>query len=670
MRLVLLLSIALQMVPTLPSAMSQDHDRVGVNAHVYEFGPREDTPAPAGYKPVYISHYGRHGSRTGIGLGNTYKYLTRLLETASQQGNLTAEGDSLLYEVRMVAAVHDGMDGRLTRRGEQEHREIARRIYERYPEVFREGSKQIRVESSTVPRCLVSMSCFLQSLTEEQPNLSFTIDTGEKYFAYINNGCSGERSKYVASRLDSTMASVKVDSTSVLDLLFKDPAKGKALVGNVDKFQHGIWNAATVAKASGLEKDVYRYLPDDVIAKWWTNKLVRIYMQQCNSKDYGAERLERTVPLVNVILRQARQAIGSGTIAADLKFGHDYPLLALVSYFGLEGVGDSLDWDDLPLKWSDPMNIPFASNMQMVLYRKEGSKDVLVKFVYNGKERSVRGLTPVSGPYYHWDEVFRRFIPEGDDKTFACTDWGWQDVGKGAQAGYSQMRLFDSEQSIAVLRYPSAKLRTCIANDTQSEADSTSALILRYGGIAGVNGSYFNMTNLTPLTYVKDDLRQEGHTASSELFRTDAILAIGKGGHKIDIFACDTLSYRKAMKPYSEAIAAGPLLLKDGMENRMVWPAGSFYQKRHPRTIVGTTADGWVYMIVIDGRFAGQGEGATIHESAEICKMFGLKDAINLDGGGSSVLWTEETGAVSHPSDNRRFDHFGQRTVPNVVYIR
>ena len=53
-----------------------------------------------------------------------------------------------------------------------------------------------------------------------------------------------------------------------------------------------------------------------------------------------------------------------------------------------------------------------------------------------------------------------------------------------------------------------------------------------------------------------------------------------------------------------------------------------------------------------------------------VAKMFGLKDALNLDGGGSSTLWTKPAGVVSHPYDNRRFDHYGQRSVPNIVVVR
>lgn len=76
-------------------------------------------------------------------------------------------------------------------------------------------------------------------------------------------------------------------------------------------------------------------------------------------------------------------------------------------------------------------------------------------------------------------------------------------------------------------------------------------------------------------------------------------------------------------------------------------------------------------MAVIDGRAKGQAAGATIAETAYIARLLGLTDALNLDGGGSSALWTAQEGVVSHPSDNRRFDHAGERAVPNgIVAVR
>ena len=86
--------------------------------------------------------------------------------------------------------------------------------------------------------------------------------------------------------------------------------------------------------------------------------------------------------------------------------------------------------------------------------------------------------------------------------------------------------------------------------------------------------------------------------------------------------------------------------------------------------MVGYTRRGMVYFVVVDGRFPGQAEGMTIGEMTQLAQWLGLWDAINLDGGGSSTLWTERTGVLNNPCDNRRFDHEGVRRVPNIVYCR
>ena len=74
-------------------------------------------------------------------------------------------------------------------------------------------------------------------------------------------------------------------------------------------------------------------------------------------------------------------------------------------------------------------------------------------------------------------------------------------------------------------------------------------------------------------------------------------------------------------------------------------------------------------MIVVDGRFPGQAAGMTIGELIYLVRQLGLYSALNLDGGGSSTLWCEEAGVVNRPSDNRRFDHEGERRVTNCIAV-
>lgn len=385
--------------------LREDPDRAGVNTHAYEFRDLKETPAPKGYRPFYLSHYGRHGSRSDWHPEH-YTYVIGILERADSAGILNSNGDSLLNEARKVLEVHDGMNGHLTRLGEAEHREIARRIYSRYPSIFRKGPGNIRVESSTVPRCLVSMACFTGELTRLQPDLNFTIDSGDKQFAYISNDCSKEHKKASKKLLDSLIAATSSDTVKIFSTLFTDAEAARKIAGGPDKFQKYIWYTARVGRASGIEENIYRYLPEDVILRWWDYFNRELYIRHGNSVEFGDERMQLTIPLVQDIIEKADDAISGGTISADLKFGHDYPLLALVGYLGLDGVGDRISFNDIPEKWNDPMNIPFASNLLIVFYRNN-SGDILAKFIYNDRERTMRDLTPLSGPYYRWEDIVR-----------------------------------------------------------------------------------------------------------------------------------------------------------------------------------------------------------------------------------------------------------------------
>ena len=250
----------------------------------------------------------------------------------------------------------------------------------------------------------------------------------------------------------------------------------------------------------------------------------------------------------------------------------------------------------------------------------------------------------------------------------AGSRWQWQDIRRGAQYVCTSVEINGSTQFISAVRYKSCRFRTDIVDAQCAQADSTGALAEKAGAFAAINGSYFNMRTLEALTFLKDEGREVASTAAGETFRTDGMLALK--GRRVRIFAADTASSSSSTRRFREAIAAGPLLLREGAEVKQQWPSGGFFTKRHPRSLIGTDGRGWVYLIVIDGRFPGQAEGATIPETVEVARMFGLRDALNLDGGGSCALWIKEIGVVSHPYDNHRFDNYGQRIVPNIIAVR
>ncbi len=72
---------------------------------------------------------------------------------------------------------------------------------------------------------------------------------------------------------------------------------------------------------------------------------------------------------------------------------------------------------------------------------------------------------------------------------------------------------------------------------------------------------------------------------------------------------------------------------------------------RNPRTAVGLSRDHrTLFLAAIDGRAPGRA-GMTCNELGQFMLSVGAYDAVNLDGGGSTVLWMQGLGVVNRPSD-------------------
>ena len=269
-------------------------------------------------------------------------------------------------------------------------------------------------------------------------------------------------------------------------------------------------------------------------------------------------------------------------------------------------------------------------------------------------------LTACSQPVNH--------IPEGVDKVFDLRTGSELTVRKAAKADGFYGTLTAEGQFISFVRYNPDAFQTTVVTAEREQADSTSALCLKYEAFAGINGSYFNMDSLTHVTFVKDDGFITGATTPEETFRTNGAVILNPENIRVD--ACDTT---EVFEQDWEALASGPVLVDEG-DSRLYGPDSegweSFYDKRHPRSLLGKDVDGGVWMVVVDGRFPGEAEGMTIAELTVLAESLGLVEAINLDGGGSSTLWVLPAGVLNHPSDNRRFDHEGQRIVPNAIVVR
>ena len=232
--------------------------------------------------------------------------------------------------------------------------------------------------------------------------------------------------------------------------------------------------------------------------------------------------------------------------------------------------------------------------------------------------------------------------------------------------------MFDAMQTISMVRFPMSSHTVSVFESDGEDAAVVSSLGAQSKALAAINASFFNKQKF-PTEYVKDDGKIVCHTPPVSGSRANGMFRIqDKKGRKVDVLTvADSLSTFNAAEGWREAIVSGPVLIEEGKPvDYSQRPKHTFFHRRHPRTLMGYTEDGWIYFVVVDGRFPGKAAGMTIFELQVLCESLGLYEAMNFDGGGSSTLWTKETGVVNHPCDNRTFDHQGERVVPNAIIVK
>ena len=90
-------------------------------------------------------------------------------------------------------------------------------------------------------------------------------------------------------------------------------------------------------------------------------------------------------------------------------------------------------------------------------------------------------------------------------------------------------------------------------------------------------------------------------------------------------------------------------LVINGSINLMLADKFDHSIRKEPRTMVGQKHDGTFVMVVVDGRTTSS-LGMTAKEQASFMLSLGCKNAVNLDGGGSSTMYFGGK-VVNKPSD-------------------
>lgn len=165
--------------------IAKDQRLAAANYRDYPTPTKALTPAPTGYQPFYISHYGRHGSRWLIG-PNAFDKPYAALTKADSLGKLTPRGREVLATVKAMRDNGRAREGELTPLGAEQHRAIAKRMYEHFTQVFA-GKTHVDARSTVVIQRILSMENELLQLARLNPQLTFTHDASYHDMYFMND---------------------------------------------------------------------------------------------------------------------------------------------------------------------------------------------------------------------------------------------------------------------------------------------------------------------------------------------------------------------------------------------------------------------------------------------------------------------------------------------------
>ena len=380
--------------------------------------PDKLTAAPKGKHPFYISHYGRHGSRY-INRRSGYEIPYKMIVQANGVDELTAMGKRVFSEMNFILNDSEDRWGDLTTLGKIQQLQIARRMIDRFPEVFAD-SANVSAISTVVPRCMMSMESFLIGLTQQNPRLRITMDASRRTQGYMNyqdpllriNKMTPEAQKaydaYIVSR---------VGNSRLMEMLFKNPDIVKELVDETF-FSYYLMKMGLFQLNTHLNQNTFLtdlFTAEDLYRMWQIDNVlwyVRYGFCPLNGGDYPYTQRH----LLRQMIADADSCLRLDTPGAQLRFGHDTVLLPLVCLLGINGYDlqtNNLEEIETRGWWSSSV-FPMGANVQFIFYRSSPrDKDVLFKVLLNEQEARLPIRTDCA-PYYHWRDFRRHYLKKLD----------------------------------------------------------------------------------------------------------------------------------------------------------------------------------------------------------------------------------------------------------------
>ncbi|MDO4970941.1 MAG: histidine-type phosphatase [Bacteroidales bacterium] len=368
--------------------------------------PQHVTAPPKGFEPFYVSHYGRHGSRYLIS-DNDYKRVLDFMQKAHDAGALTPLGEDALNRIKKVWVDAEGHGGDLSPLGARQANGIAHRLFDAYPQIFKNGGR-VTARSTVSLRCSLTMSAFCEGLKEKNPALVVTRESSNKHMSYLNyhskessdfNSESGPwREEY------RKFEEKHVNGERLANSLFSSQEYINKHV-NPRELAWGFYWLAVDMQDMESEVSFFDLFTKQELFDIYQVFNFRFYVQDANYAGGRGMAYENVHPLLRNVIESAEAAIAGKGDVATLRFGHDGNLIPFAGVLGLKDCYNSvMDPYEFYQAFRSHYIAPMAGNVQIIFFRNKKG-EVIVKFLLNEQETSIPALKTDMAPFYRWSDV-------------------------------------------------------------------------------------------------------------------------------------------------------------------------------------------------------------------------------------------------------------------------
>ena len=360
------------------------------------------TPAPEGYEPFYISHFGRHGARYCT---SEYDQLYKWFSKAAEKGLLTDEGKAFFSRYKPFYQKVKNCKGNLTGVGKAQLRSIAEHTFQHFPAVF-QGPTHVEAVSTESGRVIMSMWSFLSGLQTWDKDIDMNADASAQYCSWLQPSLSSN--PYLVKD-----AFEPGDATEqAYETFFEETIPWKEIAGRfftsadvlekvfeispdefIDTFYGTVAGTYCLDQDRGCFDDVFNADECEAI---WKGLSAGYYMAVANYSGSRNRRVDYAAFTLGQMMEMAEADMASGSTQLRLRFGHDSGIGPLLVLLDVNGCGRAANSFQESLDIFPSYMIPMGASLQLVFY-KNTSGDVLVKVLVNEQEATLP-LPAVSGP--------------------------------------------------------------------------------------------------------------------------------------------------------------------------------------------------------------------------------------------------------------------------------